>query len=227
MSRTQKIIVLGCSFSFQGHTKSWPDRVQQHFFRSYDNVKIINLAIPASSNQLQMLRLQEYLINNDIEQEDIVIWQVTGTVRRHGRFKSTEEITKKGTTGSTYEGSINYFDNQNRIDCLCHHPETFRMMIDEPEILQQLLFNFKVLKKFTNKLLVIRGWDGDIPENYLEKFYNFLDKNNISFIKESIMSHGTDNNYPLAEDKMHPSTETYFSFVDRKIIPTIKSLGWL
>lgn len=226
-NKAQKIIVLGCSFTAQGHLKSWPNRLEDHFFLIYDKVELINLAIPASSNQLQMLRLQEYLINNNIGSDDIVIWQITATVRRHARVKNIEEIKDKSPIGSTYSGSMNYFDKQNRIDYLCHHPTSLRMRLDEPEILQQLLFNFKVIKKFTNKLLIIRGWDEVIPEKYLKNFNEFLDKNNISYIDESIMKHNIENNYPLAEDKMHPSAEAYSSFADKKIIPLIKSLGWL
>lgn len=225
----QKIITLGCSFSAFGHLKTWPERIVEHFSNVFEKVDLINLALPASSNQLQILRLQEYIVYDNITPEDIVIWQITATIRGHQRFKNNEGKRNKDLTTPTafYTGSTNYFDKKNRLDYLCHHPVSLNMQVDEPEILQQLLYNLKVLKKFTNKVMVIKGWEGVIPEEYLKDFYLFLDKHNISFIDQSIMSHNIENNYPVAEDKMHPSEEAYISFTDSKIIPLIKKLGWL
>lgn len=225
----QKILTLGCSFSAFGHLKSWPERIVEHFVKNFDKVELINLALPASSNQLQILRLQEYVIYNNIDSDDIVIWQITATVRGHQRSKNSEGKRNKDLTNPTafYTGSTNYFDKKNRLDYLCHHPISLNMQVDEPEILQQLLYNLKILKKFTNKVMVIKGWEGVIPEEYLKDFYLFLDKNSISYIDEAILTHNIENNYPLGEDKMHPSEEAYVSFTDKKIIPLIKKMGWL
>jgi len=214
-----KLIVFGCSLSATGRLASWSNEISNKL-----NLPLLNFAIPASSNPLQVKRFQEYLINNNITDDDLIIWQITGIERWYKRVRNRANSLSIDT--ATFQGSINYFDSKPRIDQLCHHTENKNHdNVDQEEVLQELVFHLKVAKKFTKKVLVIFGWDTIIPDNYTILLKEFLNKNNISYIDKSILSHTIENNLPLEPDNQHPGEEAYISFADNCVMPKLKELG--
>ena len=216
-----KLIVFGCSLSAQGHLKTWSDEVSSRL-----KLPLFNFAIPASSNLLQVKRFQEYVVNNHITNDDLIIWQITGVERGYKRISNRWPwIVPVNCDSDSFNGSINYFDNKHRIDTLCHHKDSINSHVDEEEVLQELVFHLKVAKKFTKNLLIIIGWDTAIPDDYIHLLKEFLNNNNIGYVDKSILSHTIENNLPLLPDNAHPGEEAYISFANNCIIPTLKELG--
>jgi lysophospholipase L1-like esterase len=94
-------------------------------------------------------------------------------------------------------------------------------------VLQELLFCFKVAKRFTNKLIVFAGWNDALPTEHSKKFTDFLNDSNIIFINESLLSYTKRNGLPVLPDGTHPDEAAYVSYADNMIVPLIKQLGWL
>jgi hypothetical protein len=229
----KRLIIFGCSLSASGNLKTWSDRVAEHYQPSIYEVELLNFAVPASSNTLQIKRFQEFVVNNNILPTDIIMWQVTGSERGHRRVSNRVEKDFPGELKKLlsykhayYSGAINYFDNKPRIDLLCHHPNCVGSHIDEEEVLQELLYSLKTVKQYTDNVLVIIGWDDAIPAEYSNKFTNFLKCNNIEYIDESILTFTKRNNLPLLPDGTHPSGAAYLAYADNMIVPKIKNLGW-
>jgi hypothetical protein len=229
-----KFIVFGCSLSAAGHLKTWSDRVGEVINIDTHRYDLLNYAVPASSNALQIKRFQEFLVNNDVSEDDIIMWQVTGSERGHRRISNRfekdlpKEIKKLLSVKNTYyTGAINFLDQKPRIDLLCHHPNCVGSHIDEEEVLQELLFCFKIARKFTRKILVFVGWDEALPFEHSKKFTKFLEDNNIEFIEESLLSYTRRNKLTVLPDGAHPGEDAYISYADNKIIPLIKDLRWV
>lgn len=226
--------MFGCSLSASGNLMTWSDRVKEYFDSNNKKIELLNLAVPASSNGLQIKRFQEYVVNHSLSSNDIIMWQVTGAERGYRRIsnriekQNPSEITKLTRHNTAvFDKSVNYIDEKRRIDLLCHHPQCVGIDIDEEEVLQELLFCFKILKQFTDNVLVFTGWDKALPAEHLTKFTNYLKDNNIYFIDEAIITHCKRNNLPMLPDGEHPSEAGYISYADKQIVPLIKQLGWL
>jgi hypothetical protein len=190
-------------------------------------MNLINCAVPAASNQLQIKRFQEFILNNKISNNDIIVWQITGTERRHLR-KKLGDIPNKPAKHMIFEESINYFDKEARIDYLCHSREVIlEADLDQEQVLEDLLFSFVVAKQFTNKFLIIFGWDKALPEEYISAFRNALIEKSIDYIDDSIVSWSEKMNLPFDTDGSHPSEQGYISFARDCVIPKIKQLGYL
>jgi hypothetical protein len=229
-----KLLVFGCSLSATGHLTTWSDQVKEHYDVNKKDIELLNFAVPASSNILQIKRFQEYVVNNNIGPDDVIMWQVTGSERGHKRIsnrleKESPQETRKlmSYKNMYYSGAINYFDQKRRVDLLCHHPSCVGINIDEEEVLQELLFCFRVAKKFTNRVLVFVGWDEAVSAEHSKKFTDFLNDSNISFINESLLSYTKRNGLPVLPDGTHPGEDAYISYADNMIVPLIKKLGWL
>lgn len=221
----KKLIVLGCSLSAWGAKKSWGEELAQSA-----GLQLTNLAVPGGSNQLQMKKFQEFVLNNDLTSDDIVIWQITGTSRSHKRQKSEglvfHILNKIRPAPGTVVSSVNCLDNNQRVDYLFYHKECKDISVDDAEVLQELLFYFKVIKKFTNKLLVIRGWDQAIPKEFYKKFSDYLISNQVEFLDKSILAYSIENNLPLQDD-YHPDEEAYVHFANNYLKHKLTELGWL
>ena len=218
-----KIIVLGCSLSAHGHLKSWPQRVSE-----VTGLVCVNLAVPASSNQLQIQQFKEYVLDIGIQLDDIIIWEITGTDRCYKRV--TLNIAQKFVKWTKQTGNVlfesnrkNYFDNDYRYDYLCCHPDGVGMQIDEAQLLEDILFFLTTARQFTKNVVVLLGWKTALPKNYYKEFINKLKERNFNYIDSHILEHAIDNNLPLADD-FHPSEEGYISFADNCVIPKLKEL---
>jgi hypothetical protein len=83
-----KLVTFGCSLTHNyGLTEELANLL---------NVDLLNLAYTAGSNQLQINRFHEAILNKQIDKTDIVYWQVTSVIRGYNRLQMNrfEEIDK-------------------------------------------------------------------------------------------------------------------------------------
>jgi hypothetical protein len=227
-----KMVILGCSLSAEGHVPSWPNRVSE-----VAGLECYNLAVPASSNQLQIERFKEYILDNRLGKDDIVIWEITGTERGHQRIKfETSEKYIKETPHIMWneEGMLlgtncalpqrkNQFDSEYRLDYLCNHQITLKMKVDEAQLLEDILFFLTTARQYTKHLVVLIGWKEAISSKYYDQFISTLKERGFAYIDSHIMEHSIENNIPL-DESLHPTKEGYFSYADNCVIPKLKEL---
>lgn len=221
-----KLIIFGCSLSASGHVTSWPQRVSE-----ITGLECVNLAVPASSNQLQVQRFKEYVLDNQISSNDIIIWQITSIHRFYKRVTPNLNLIQKFIKWTKLTGNLvfesnrkNYFDGKTRYDYLCHHPDNIDTVTDEAELLEDLIFVFTVARQFTKNLIVLIGWKEALPDAYYDKFISVLKERDFNYVEEHILEHSKHNHFPLADDS-HPKEEGYISFADNCVTPKLKELG--
>jgi hypothetical protein len=222
-----KIITLGCSLTQQ---HGWAEYVSQSL-----KLPLINLSQAAGSNQIQMKKIQEYIFANNITDSDLIIWQITGTERRHKREKITKELaleidkqserqkrdTKFHPTIMT-DSFTNIFDLTKRVDFLCQNDDA-TTMIDEEQFLEDLLFHILAIKKFTPNLIIFFGWNKSLPHEHFSKFKNILKDNNVSVIDEAITDWCLKNKLNF-EPCLHPSIGASYRYAKENILPAIEKM---
>jgi len=219
-----KLIVFGCSLSANGHLTSWPQRVSD-----VTGLNCVNLAVPASSNQLQIQRFKEYVLDTGIQPDDIIIWEITGTERGYKRVKLN--IAQKLINGVSQQGDTlfesnrkNPFDDKVRYDYLCNHPDGFDPKLDQAQLLEDIIFFLTVAKQYTKNVIVLIGWKDAVPSEYYTNFISAINQRGLHYINSHILEHSKDNNLPLA-DTAHPEEVGYISYADNCVIPKLKELG--
>lgn len=227
-----KLITLGCSLT---HQDGWKERTAL-----LTNRTLVNFAQSAGSNGLQINRLHEYIINNNIDENDIVIWQITASGRMPLRLNPDqqllEEIIEIDETQFTpgrnchYVKSVpNLFDNQPRIDILCNSPIINRPQIIEFDCrqeLQTLVSTLILLSKSHKKLLIFFGWSKMLPVTHNSIFVNTLIKHKINYIDNPYVDWAKSNNKTFRDDT-HPSQLAGEQFTDEVILPKLSELGWI
>ena len=182
----RRLITLGCSLT---HQAGW-----SQYLATCMQLPLYNLSQSAGSNQLQQKRIQEFIFTNNIASTDIVIWQLTSTMRYYKREKLTENNQKvieqfknnKDIHSTMIESNVNIFDKSTRADYLCNSVDD-RNEKDEAQVLEDLLFYIISIKKFTSNFFVFLGWKDAIPLEFQEKFKNLLDEHQINYINECLV----------------------------------------
>jgi hypothetical protein len=118
----------------------------------------------------------------------------------------------------------NQFDNEYRFDYLYNHQITLKMKIDEPQLLEDILFFLTVARQYTNNLVILIGWKAAISSKYYNQFISILKEQGFNYIDSHIIEHSIENNIPL-DESFHPTQEGYFSYADNCVIPKLKELG--
>jgi hypothetical protein len=221
------IITLGCSLT---HHHGWAEYVSQSL-----KLPLTNLSISGSSNQIQMRRIQEYIFANTITDNDLIIWQVTGTVRRHKREKMTTELAQeieKQITRTAQDTKFsptmkespfaNIFDQTPRVDFLCQNEDAPPMQ-DEEQLLEDLLFYILAIKKYTPNLIIFFGWNKSLPYEHFPKFKNILKDNNILVIDEAITDWCLERKLNF-EPCLHPSIGSSYRYAKENILPAIEKM---
>ena len=226
------LITLGCSIT---SLSGWKEKIASTLA-----VPLINLSQSAGSNTLQIQRLHEYIINNSLVDQDIIIWQITAP-RFSQRLVATvenamlaAEIQKTQFGGSEVmvhysSKSINFFDDQRRIDILCNSPlinDHVRRDFNDADELESVLATLILLKKFHPRLLVFLGWHDVINRDFKEKFFAQLTKNQIDFVADPLVDWVKRNNLPF-DDSLHPKQESHESYALNVLLPQLDQLGWI
>lgn len=228
-----KLITLGDSATHGNYT--WAKHLSSCLH--YD---LINIAESASSNELQIKLMQDFLLDKNITENDIIVWEIGISWRPQVRIKIDDDFKKiqrmdrllnrKGLYHYISK-SKNKFDNEYRIDLLDISPmrKDFidKNKTDEMNILQELLFMFIMLKKMNVKLLVFRGRKDFVTDEYWENIKQFFIKKDIQFVEEALGDWCEERQLPFLEDNMHPNEDSQKKFSVEVIFSTLKKLNWV
>jgi hypothetical protein len=228
-----KLICLGCSLTAWAGLKEKTAQLS--------NLNLVNLSESAGSNILQVHRLHEYILDNEISGDDIMLWQITGDVRNGLRLQASRNNVEKVkqiqltqfTPISRYhyvDRSVNIFDREPRLDILCHspilHEPTSIDLFDANQQTQTLLATIILLHKIHSRLLVFFGWDGVLVNNNKQIFLSFLNKHSIPYIEQSYVNWVRQNNGEF-HDNLHPTQESGELFAQHMIVKKFNELGWV
>jgi len=217
-----KIHVFGCSLS---HGIWWDKFMPEYKFN-------IN-AVPAGDNTTQSRRFQDLVINDQLDENDFVLWQVTYPGRMGFRLSPEHHFIKKNINKSDVVKNLhkahykNLLDDTTHLDYVAFNKEwynTFYFVENVNQELQQLLYNINIANKMTSgKTLVWFAQADMFTDNRDIKFTNVLSHNNIDQLplKDSIMTWAKENNVDMDKESLHPSPMSYKLYVDTKLKPKI------
>jgi len=229
-----RLITLGDSMSL-GKTP-WPCILSDMI-----NFELINLAKPASQNLFQSQLFQDWMLDNDLKHDDIVIWQISASSgpvltleNEHlDKLERTEKLIQKKFSMSHYHiKDKNKIDGQPRINLLSVSPlyRRFENTIEshtEVDTLQHLLFMFVIIKKICPRLLIVVGMDWAIKSEHWESMTAFLAEKQIDFLDKSIMSWCRENNLDFLEDQIHPTPNSFKTYTSNVLFEKLKELNWI
>ena len=224
-----KLFTFGCSMTdYEG--------IKERLSELLD-VELINSAQSAGSNQLQVKRFHQLILENQISSDDIIYWQVTFSHRRFKRLMKhhlpvIEEIQLNSFTheGVHFKTSKNIFDGEIRIDLMSNSPwledNLDEIDVDYNDELQSLLATIILAKKVTNKMIVVFGWDEVVPSEYIGDFKEFLTTHKIDFIDESYLSFVIRNNLKFSDYVYpnHPTKDSAVFFAENVVYPRLKQI---
>lgn len=228
-----RLITLGDSASAGIH--NWPTPLSQKL-----DCELINFAKPASQNLLQIQLMQDWLIDNNLHKDDIVIWEIGWSshpvlhigYEHWNKVQRAERIIQNKLFISHYHIRNNKIDKKNRISLLPISPIIHKFVDrkkpnDDAEVLHNLLFMFVIIKKLCSRLLVIRAKDIFVPDNLWKEFKKLLFEKNIDFLNVSIYEWCRDKNLGFFSDNEHPDERSMQVVAQELIYPKLKSLNWI
>lgn len=226
-----RIIALGCSIT---NGCGWTDHVRASLsLTDQTQYDCHNLSRGSGSNQIQIKRFQEFLLDHVIEPEDIIMWQITSTTRAHARYPALPRFVAMALqdsqghehlTYNIYTRHANLFDLLHRLDFLSHSQYAQKIWIDEAQVLEDLLFMLQVARKYTKNVLVFRGWQTVIHENCLTKFTDELARRDITYLPEALVDWCTEQRLPFKDDNFHPRLSTSQIFSREIILPALRKI---
>lgn len=208
-----KLVTFGCSFTVTGETCSWSAYTSNKL-----RLPLKNYAQAGGSNSLQIKRYQRAVIDGEIDEDDIVIWQITYAIRYHKRFRTSNrrDIQENFREDTPHKPtSVNIFDDEERSDCMHLYPntKTEKRRNDFAENLQELIFHIISCKNINEKTLVVFGWRDVIPLEWVDKFQKLLDEHNVDYIDTPILED--------VEGGIHPTEDEHKQFSENLIIPKL------
>ena len=232
-----KLFTLGCSLT---HPYGWKDVLSDKIGHN-----LVNSAMYASSNNLQVRRIHSYIVNDQIRKDDIIIWQITS----QARYSFSVAMSKQWQKALSYtpyrpaskysnmqyhiDAPVNYFDGASHVDVLSNHPlaEKASSYYDAPQSMEELLSTIILLNK-NYKVLVFVGWAGALNDGFdtNDKFIGALINNNVPNLTESMMEWVIENDLSLDKDDptgLHPSQETSELYGAVVIYQKLVDLGWV
>lgn len=227
-----KLITLGCSFTaLDGLREKLVDSLK------YEN---INFSVSAGTNQLQVNKITDYLLDNHLDTDDIILWQITYSSRNGLRVgpdtllsENVEKIEKSNfhPLSTHYDKkNNNVFDNKHRYDLLQRSPlvkyKDILLNFDENDQLQNLLKTIIMINKFHKKLLVFFGNDDVLSKENRITFEEYLNKHRVEYIPESFVSWVFRTRLEF-RDPVHPSADAGSIFAEKVLYQRMVELGWI
>ena len=225
-----KLIILGnCLSSLRG----WTDMVAKEL-----NYELVNLALAGSGNDLQLNLMKEYLTDNKINPNDIIIWQIaspdTLTLRVGPEYYEEAKVLNDHMPrhmNHFVAKSKNKFDNLYRIDLLFHSPMRKLgrnpLLEDSKQQYQELLFMFTILKALGARILVTKGKYEDVSPEDWETFKRLLDERDIPYMDETVINWCEKEGLCFFKMNPIPTRRSRMEFGRRVLIPKLKDLGWM
>ena len=217
----------GCSLTA---STDWPDMLARKM-----KLSLSNHAVPAGDNITQVRRFKDHVLKNEINEHDLVIWEVTYLNRLGFRLSQDHHFY----TANRYNEKVNHnfhlttkniVDEKQHIDYVAFNKDWYDVnwyVQNIGEMLSDLLFAIKTANEMTKGCLV---WfaDNNIFEDRLtkENFINFLQQNQINTVgyESAIMSWTRDNNFAMAPDGMHPASDVYRRYAETILEPRLIQL---
>lgn len=224
-----RLFTLGCSVtSYSG---------KKERLSSLLNLELINVSQKAGSNQLQIKRLIELIINGILKKDDIIYWQITADTRNYVRMRKSSKNMLEKIQKRYFDLSKNFrhyvisefnnlFDQEERYDVLMNSPLAKQGQFDVYDELQTLLGTLILLKSYCPKILVSFGWKNVLLENNMIIFKNILTMHNIDFVEEYFVEFSKENNLEMLDD-MHPAPEAGKKYAEDILFKKIKQLNWV
>lgn len=219
--------VFGCSLT---HSETWKNSVASAL-----NINLVDYSDGAASNCLMIKRFHYCVLEDLINKNDIIIWQITfprislrWIDNSHNRQKLEEFESPSFSYYNYVIKSKNFFDNQYRIDLLDNHPLITNQMhidLDHCQDLETLTANLVLAKKMYPKLLVLLGWKDVIHCDYETKFWKKIEEHNIDCIKTPILNWVIDHDLPLIDDG-HPTASSSLLYGEKVVVPKLQQLKW-
>ena len=190
-------------------------------------------AIPAGDNTTQVRRFQDTVMNDELSEDDFVLWQVTYPGRMGFRLTQDHHFIKKNRFNSTVSKNFhkvyyeNLLDGKKHVDYVAFNEDwysTFYNVENVNQELQSLIYNITIADKMTNKKTLVWFAQDDIMEDSVTiKFQELLVKNNVDHIdlQDSIMTWAKLNKVAMDKESLHPTPESYKLYVDEILKPRI------
>jgi len=233
-----KLFTLGCSLTF---SYGWKDVLSRKI-----GFELVNSAMYAGSNDLQIRRIHSYIVNDQISEDDILIWQITSKMRYTFSIdmcpewqRSLDYIPNKNPDPNWancqyyIDAPVNVFDGKQHVDVLSNHPLATKASsyFDPTQALEELLSTIILLNN-SHKLLVFVGWPGALDEDY-ESYNPFIDAlaaHNVPHLPESMLEWVIRTDHDLDEEDptgLHPTMESSEAYANQVLYPKLQDLGWV
>ncbi len=199
-----RLIVLGDCLS---SSPSWVDYISKKL-----DCEVINFSATYSTNETQIFSLQDYLFENNLDFEDVIIWQLSKTYNTNKIGPSLEEALSKP---SRY---YCYLSNQ-----LKNREVEFSMNGEDQ--LKEIMSLLITARKWTERILVFRGWKEIIPSEETKLIAKQLREHKIEFFSETLIDWSYENNFFFNTNGV-PSYETQCKFCDKLILPKFNLMKW-
>ena len=83
----RKLFTLGCSLTYP---YGWKDLLAEIM-----GCEVVNSAMYAGSNDMQVRRMHNLIVNQQVSEDDIIIWQVTGQMRHSYCIAPDKQVIRK------------------------------------------------------------------------------------------------------------------------------------
>jgi len=226
VQKANKVITLGCSLTQQeGLSNKLGDLL---------NMTVVNLAQGAGDNLLQVEKLQDFILDNDITKDDIIVWQITDIQRRHknvmmDQWETVKDIQRKHYTPKDavhfYLKRRNLIDKKRRIVLLSNSPDVQSHDYDENAVLHTIISTMIMLNKIC-KLYVWFGWDKVLSPQQFDVFANILTTKKIAYNENFYVNWAHNNRYNFRYDNLHPDQECAEVFAEKILYTDMKEKLW-
>lgn len=205
-NRKMRLITLGDELTY---SPSWATHLSQTL-----DCKLINLSKPNSNIEEQIFSMQDFLFDNNIDFEDIIIWQLSSITERKSFIGPT--LNEALESPSKY---YFYLINQKKNSQI--NPE-----MSEDSQLTEILSLLITLRKWTDRILIFRSYREIISSDKIKKFSNKLTESRIEFISETPIDWCYEQNMFFKTNGI-PSYESQIKFCDKNIIPKLNLMKWI
>ena len=218
----------GCSLTA---STNWPDKLANRL-----GLSLINHAVPAGDNLTQIRRFKDNILNNKIDRNDHVLWEITYLNRLGFRLSEDHHFFTKHKDNvkinhNFHNTSINLVDGKRHVDYVAFNEDWYDVnwyIQNVSEMLSELLYTIRIANERTQGKCLVWFAENNIFENDFTKknFLSYLKDNAIDYIDyetSSLMSWTKENNFPLDDDGMHPASTVYEDYSQKFLQPRIKA----
>lgn len=218
-----EIIVLGCSLSAQlGYANYIAEKYQR---------PVHNLSVSAGSNELQQFRLSNLYLDNKVNQESIILWQVTAPTRKF-MFSPYGDDTRS-CNGTPFWGKYDWIPQdvalvrEKSVVWINHHERVMDLPnhLTPAAALQMLAVDIFQWSLLVKKVFVTMGWKDLADPDTLDRFIGFLTSKNIEVLPldQCIVDWCRDKRQRFS-DESHPDEKGYINWFRHNLEPRLRPL---